>query len=102
MADRRQDVAAIGEYRARLGDVAIAQIFQHDRKVIGQFASRELEPCPLVYLPQFDHRRTAITPFAVEVLEEMQRQASAAVEEVDIALLGRQQIALADLVDQVE
>ena len=100
-ADRRQDMGAVGQHLARLGKIAAAQIFEHDRQIIGQFARGELEPRPLVELLELDHGLAAVAAFAVQMLEQMQRERAATVEQIDVALLGRQQVAVAEFVDQM-
>ncbi len=47
-----------------------------------------------------DHVDWPVAAVAVQMLEQMQRQGTPAVEQVDIALFRRQQVALADLVDK--
>src|SRR4029079_7934779 len=95
-------MSAVREHGSWLSEVAAAQIFQHDGKKIRQLASRQFEPRLFVKLFEFDHGLAPIAAFAVQMLEQMQRQSPSAVEQIDIAFLSRQEIALAEFFDQVE
>src|SRR5262249_18364133 len=101
-ADRREDMRAVGEHRARLREVPTAQIFEHHGEEVRQLARGELEPGPVIELLELDHGVAAIAAFAVQMLEEVERQRAPAIEQVDVAFLGREQFAAAELVDELE
>ncbi len=65
--------------------------------MVGQLLGHEIEARPLVELLQLDHRVAAVAAVAMEMLEEAERGGAPAVEQVDIALLGQQQVALAEI-----
>src|SRR5262249_32491993 len=97
-----EDVGAVGQERTRLPKVAAAEIFEYDRQIVGQLARRQLVTGPLVEAFEIDHGLSAIARLPVQVLEEMERSRTAAIEEVDIALLGLQEIARSETVDPRE
>ena len=91
---------AIGKHLARLGKVAAAQIFEQDRQVIRQLARRKLEAARSIEPLEIDHGLAAVAAVAMQMLEQMERRRAPAVEQVDITLLGLEQIAVGELVDQ--
>src|SRR6516165_11964743 len=102
LADALEDVGAVAQERTRFPKVAAAEIFEYDRQIVGQLARRQLVAGPLVEAFEIDHGLSAVARLPVQVLEEMERSRTAAIEEVDIALLGLQQIAGSEIVDQRE
>src|SRR5499427_2894436 len=102
LADALEDVGAVAQERTRFPKVAAAEIFEYDRQIVGQLARRQLVAGPLVEAFEIDHGLSAIARLSVQVLEEMERSRTAAIEEVDIALLGLQEIAGSEIFGQRE
>ena len=63
---------AVREHLARLGEIAAAQIFEHDGEVVRQFARRQFESRALVELLELDHGLAAVAAFAMQMLEQVQ------------------------------
>jgi hypothetical protein len=69
---------------------------QHHAEVVGQLVRAQQQAGLLVGLDQVDHGRAAVARVAVHMLEQVQRGAAAAVEQVDVlgfhvqAVLARQ------------
>ena len=57
---------------------------------------------PFVMPDQVDHRLAAVAALTVQMLEQVQRQRPAAVEQQHVALLQIEQIARAQLIEQLE
>src|SRR5215469_7958916 len=93
LADALEEVGAVAQKRMRFPKVAAAEIFEYDRQIVGQLARRQLVAGAPVEAFEIDHGLSAVASLPVQVLEEMERTCTAAIEEVDIALLGPQEIA---------
>ena len=87
LGQRRQNMRGLSEQFARLRERLRRQEFEEQRHVIRQFVRRDHEPGVFVHRLQIDHGLAAVAAFAVDVLEQMQRQRLAAVEQQAVALL---------------
>ena len=63
------------------------QEFQQNRQVVGQFGCHRFQACVPIGLDQADHRAATVAAFAVDVLEQVQRQGARPVEQQDISFL---------------
>src|SRR5262249_10581288 len=64
LADPLQEMGAVAQHVARLGDAAATQVFEHDRQVVGQLPRRELESGAFVAALALS-RPTAARPGAI-------------------------------------
>jgi hypothetical protein len=80
-------VAGIGQDFARFGQWPGGQELQQHRQMIGQFRAGEIETAGAIGFEQVDHRAAPVAAFAMDVLEQVQRQGARAVEQQHIALL---------------
>ncbi len=87
VGERAQDSGGFGQRGAGFGLRQQGEELQEQRQVVGQFVRRGLEAVAAVERDQVGHRLPAVAAFAVHVLEQMQRQAAAAVEQRDVAFL---------------
>ena len=76
------------------------QEFQQHRQVIRQFRCGGLEPACPVGLDQTDHCTAAVPAFAMNVLEEIERQRPRAVEEHHITLLQIVEVGVCEAIGQ--
>ena len=77
----------LSEQFARFRERPGRQEFEQQRNIIGQLVRRDHEPGVFVHGLQIDHGLTAVAAFAVDVLEQMQSQRLAAVEQQAVTLL---------------
>jgi hypothetical protein len=82
--DDLQDVRDLAQEGAGLLGRLGRRVLQHHGQVVGQLARRQEEAGRFVGLDQVDHGRAAVAAVAVHVLEQVQRGAAAAVEQLDI------------------
>ena len=76
------------------------RVLQHHGQVIGKLARCQEQASGLVGLAQIDHGRATVSAVAVHVLEQMQRRAAAAVEELDVIGLHVQRPAARQAADE--
>jgi len=81
-------------WRLRRGEL------ERHRQVVGHLPGGQMEAGALVGLRQVDQRRPALARVAVHVLEEVQRGAAAAVEELHVVGFGVQRVLPGELGEQ--
>jgi hypothetical protein len=91
--DHLQDVRDLAQEGPGLHGRLRRRVLQHHRQVVGQFARRQEQAGLLVGLTQVHHGRAAVAAVAVHMLEQVQRSAAAAVEELDVVGLHVQRAA---------
>ena len=98
--DRAEDVRHLAEERLRLARRLRRHELEHRRQVVGQLAGRQQQARLLVGLREIDHRRAAVARVAVHVLEQVQRRAAAAVEQLHVLGFAVERIGPQQLHDQ--
>jgi hypothetical protein len=91
--DHLQDVRDLARKARACTRRLRGRVLQHHRQVVGQFARRRNRPAFFVGLTQVHHGRAAVAAVAVHMLEQVQRRATPAVEELDVVGLGVQRAA---------
>ena len=90
----------LGQQRLRFDKRPGRQVFQEQRKVVRQLLGLDVKAAGLVQRHEVDHRLAAVPAFAVDMLEQVQGQRARAVEQLNVAFLQVDQVAVCDLVDQ--
>src|SRR6185437_8230769 len=97
-----QNVGAVDEHVAGLGQLATTEILEDHRQVIWQLVSDEIKAGRTVELFELDHCRPPVAALSMQMLEQMQRQGSATVEQLAIPLLGIKQVTFAEGCDECQ
>jgi hypothetical protein len=98
--DDLQDVADLAQELARRFGRLGGRVLQHHGQVVGQFAFAHEEASSFVGLDQVHHGRAAVAAVAVYVLEEVQRRATATVEQLHELGFGVQRVAAGQALQQ--